>query len=142
MSNTLYAYMAGLIDGEGCINITDGKYNDRPGKHYQVRLFIGNTDRSLMLWLQQHFGGRVNKHQQNIKWKPCYTWTIISKKAYHMLTCVYKYLVIKQAQAGLAIVFQRDHLSNYTRRKPISNKEEAQRQRIVKALHKLNMRGT
>ena len=56
------AYLAGIIDGEGCFFIGKSK-TSRPygcGFHFYAVLRITNTDEGLILWLEKTFGGAKN----------------------------------------------------------------------------------
>ena len=64
-------YLAGLVDGEGCIAIYTPTYSN---PHPRGVVIVANTDRDLMDWLGA-MGGCVswNKGKRN---KPCAQWTI------------------------------------------------------------------
>lgn len=88
------AYLAGIIDGEGCIGFTRIRGQLIP------RITVTNTDQSLIDDLKTAFGGHILKrkpHQAN--WKAASQWTIQNAKAVNLLDKVYKYLRIKDMQA-------------------------------------------
>ena len=59
------AYLAGIIDGEGCIYIGNHSCNAETGdKYYQTLLKVTSTDKCLIDWLQQIFGGLVRIHAE------------------------------------------------------------------------------
>ena len=94
------AYLAGIIDGEGCLNISKTR------KYRYCRLTIANTDKSLMEWLVNKFGaGAQNReHRRSIEErknrKPCYIFLVSAQNELHeLLIRVEKYLVIKKVKA-------------------------------------------
>src|SRR3990167_4655443 len=50
-------YIAGIIDGEGCINISVKK--QRQGESLTCRLTIGNTNEELLKTIQEWIGGDI-----------------------------------------------------------------------------------
>jgi hypothetical protein len=60
-------WLAGFFDGEGCVNITVA------GKHRRciLRLYVVNTDYSLLQEIQKEYGGQLYRRNSSIKnWKP------------------------------------------------------------------------
>lgn len=55
-----YAYLAGMIDGDGGIYICKSKVNGCDT--YQSQLCVANCNRKLMNWLRHHFGGCLHKN--------------------------------------------------------------------------------
>ena len=103
-SEAQLGYMAALVDGEGCIRI----FEDAIRRRVVVR--IANTDRPLMEWLSQ-FGGTVYWYKRPTKphHKPNGTWVVAQAiDAYHLLTAIEPYMVIKRARAQEAIRYLRE----------------------------------
>ncbi len=103
----ILAYTAGIVDGEGCITITNvggGAYN----KFLGVAVEVGNTNPWIAQFLKINFGGHsyVKKHKNNPTWKNCHYWKVTSKSAVEFLKIILPYLQIKRPQAELAITFQ------------------------------------
>jgi hypothetical protein len=108
------AWVAGIIDGEGCVSITksgNGK-TDRPSgaiTYYALRLHVANADPRLILRLRELFGGpvyqRIRLHHP--EWKPQWDWYAPrgGTGAVEILRMVYPYLVSKRDQADLAFAF-------------------------------------
>ncbi len=95
-------YLAGFFDGEGCVNITVS------GKHRRavVRVAIINTNVPMLEGIQRQYGGRVHKGRVRAKtphWKPfCHVvWT--GRQAEELLLTIRPYLILKAAQADLAL---------------------------------------
>ena len=100
ITETDLAYMAGIIDGEGCLNISKTR------KYRYCRLTIANTDKFLMKWLVDKFGaGAQNREhrrstEERKNRKPCYIFLVAAQNELHeLLIRVEKYLVIKKVKA-------------------------------------------
>lgn len=103
--NKYIPYLAGIIDGEGSINITYIKKRDE----YRLRIQVTNTDKRLIDWLSEHFGGhqyepvRLNN---NSKWRRRYEWFLYPKKeTIPLLETLIPFLICKKEQAKVAIRF-------------------------------------
>jgi hypothetical protein len=60
MEKTKYAYLAGIIDGEGYIGLS--KFNVKGRKaFYKARIIISNCNMDLLNWIHKNFGGYVSK---------------------------------------------------------------------------------
>lgn len=112
------AYLAGLLDGEGCFHICDKVIKPRKSRgirktkkvwnartNFSLMITICNTNLEVLNWLKDVFGGFVYIAKK--PGKP--GWDI--KKAWHMpcgpsrqiLEAVLPYLIIKKNQAKLMI---------------------------------------
>lgn len=106
---TKFAYVAGLIDGEGNISLirrTDARYKTG----YQVKLAIGisNTNEWLIQWLKVQLGGSIScKSDKRKNRKAVWQWQLTDRKASGFLELVLPYLQIKRPQAELALKFQK-----------------------------------
>jgi hypothetical protein len=101
LSDCSWAYIAGLIDGEGYIGLVKGS------RHNQLSLVIGNTDEGIIQYLYSELGGsltkRIDKRQEA---KDIWMWVTRSNVTYNILQNVYKYLKIKKKQAELGMHHQ------------------------------------
>ncbi len=97
-----WAYLAGLIDGEGNIGISGA------GRSISliVSLQIGSTDHHLLEWVAERFGGEpirlINRTHAKSQWKPLWFWRVRGNRAIHILRRLQPLLVIKAQQAWLA----------------------------------------
>ena len=101
------AYMAGIIDGEGCVTVNNGSW----------RVTMDNTDEGLVLWFGS-FGGTRPKSTQpkNPKHKIVHYWQVTSnREVYRLLMALLPYLKVKRfkAEVALADLNQRLDLANY-----------------------------
>jgi len=106
------AYLAGIIDGEGSIYIGNFSSNPKTGTlHYQTNMEVTNTDENLIKWLQENFGGRVNKytHKQtptNSR-RPVFRWIASGELLTHLCDVLLPYLVIKIKQCEIMITMRK-----------------------------------
>jgi hypothetical protein len=94
------AYIAGFVDGEGCIGTT------RSGQHRLLipRIMVVNTDRRVLDALQRQFGGDVAARKQQIAgWKPLIQWRICNGNALVFLRAIRPFLVLKADQADVLL---------------------------------------
>lgn len=133
------AYMAGMIDSEGCIAIAKDDYYATPW--HKLQLSVSNTDKPLMDWLKAEFGGFVcNVKRYDDKHKHGYQWYITQDGAAELLKNLMPYLVIKQEQAYLAVSF----IAGKKQLPPKPGKgdpELTRRNKIYEQMKKLNKKG-
>lgn len=110
--NTLLAYTAGIIDGEGSIGLHRKFQRTSPTsqkKSIQMVVAVGNTNEWLINLLYMQFGGslRLRKPRADMpNQKKLWEWSITNNKASNFLALILPYLTIKRPQAELAIQFQ------------------------------------
>lgn len=144
---TLWASLATLIDGEGCIGILKAT---RPSGlfAYSPDIRIVNTNLAwLVAWQQRVDRGYLNSFKQktDTNWKDRHTW-IISKKAdvVYILKRILPYLFCKQEQARLVIQAIEEKVSlphgerAWTRP---SEQELARREGLYQRMRQLNRKG-
>ncbi len=110
MKRLSWKYIAGLVDGEGCIDFqchTDPR-NKEPRLYIVPRLRVAMTEpaRELLDQLKLDCGGNVwikNRHLENPNWLPAYYWQIQGKQLRPLLQNIVNHLWIKQEQARLCI---------------------------------------
>jgi hypothetical protein len=108
------AYIAGIVDGEGCIHIVKRNPTYRCKSYsYNVLLNISNTDDDVLNWITTLIGvGNVNKINMENKpkyRKQMYQYQVASTRAIYFLKLILPYLHIKKEQALLAIEFNLTH---------------------------------
>lgn len=137
------AYLAGIIDGEGCISYTPWINKADGNKRYKLTLTVANTKKPLLIWIKKKlgFGTVINKG----KWKTnpnhadVWNYIVCNQLAENVLKSIYKYLVIKQGHAKIAIEMRKTFSigQNQTMSKTRKNKRE----NLLSKLRKLNKRG-
>ncbi len=110
MNKLTAAYIAGFVDGEGCIGVNRVKaktVKSNGGYTYKVRLRVSNTNKEIIEWLYKSFGGSfyVSRRENNLNknHKVAYDWAIADQKAKIFLEKIKPYLKIKKEQAEIAI---------------------------------------
>ncbi len=99
------AYVAGLIDGEGCISIA--KY--RQQRNFSVRVEIGMSSKAMLLlkWVQEVYGGAIRlTRKKSEKWDAAYTWGVYGQKGSAFLRVIGPLLKLKQQNAKVALQLQ------------------------------------
>lgn len=108
MKSKNWSALAMCIDCEGTISL--GKHNlTRQVPNVGLDITIVNTDRRLMKWLIENFGGvYYHRPARNIKHKDCFMWRLTGKNnREHVLLGIIPHLIIKKEQAKLALEFLR-----------------------------------
>lgn len=101
----LVGYIAGLIDGEGCIRLHQQRHPGYANESYSPQLQIGMTYQPLLDWLVEHVGGRYVRHRRKDGSKDLYNWRIHGPNTVTLLRATYPYLVVKRAQADVIFEF-------------------------------------
>ncbi len=100
------AYMAGIVDGEGCIAIDRFTNKNLPSYCYRLKLRVTNTNHWLIEQLRFNFGGNIKVIKAKGNAKEAYEWYLAGESASICLKLLLPYLCIKRAQAELGIKFQ------------------------------------
>jgi hypothetical protein len=102
-----YGYLAGILDGEGCITVGAGQ--KETCTNYNSIVCVQNTSRQLIDWLQKNFGGSVYLSKKATeKTKEAYMWRVLKKKEIEiLLLATLPYLVVKREQAKILLNFVR-----------------------------------
>jgi len=102
------AYLAGLIDGEGCIYAVK-RGRTLPGRPerftYCLTLEMAMCSKETIFWVAENFGGRVCVQKSRTN-RPYYHWRITNDSAVEVLKKVYPFMVTKKQQAALAFKFR------------------------------------
>ena len=121
------AYLAGIIDGEGSISISDSRKTQKK-MHFTTQLAVSSTDEVLLKWIVENFGGCYKTYTpkqlpQNAR-KNVYKWQVSGDRLVPILNLVLPYLVIKTREAEVMIemrsTFGKD-CKNYVTHKGASN---------------------
>jgi hypothetical protein len=105
ITETEWAYVAGIIDSDGCIQAPNGYGKN---SHYRGEIHIIQRDMPLIDFLFSKFDGSVNvvkrNHKSGIKYY--LRWMITGPRMAEILKGALPYLVLKKKQAELAIELQ------------------------------------
>lgn len=111
-------YLAGLIDGEGCIRITNcPRPIGRP--LFRVEIAVELTTPLVLEWAKDRWDGSIT-HSTNAGRKDTWAWRLSGDAATTLLHRLQPYMKIKQQQAWLAqeAWAQRQPSPNLARRTP------------------------
>ena len=135
-------YIAGLVDGEGCITI------NKTGRWGAVSLTITNTCKSVLDDVCSYYqGGLVSLHHRaSPPRRQCWTFRAYGKSAVKIILSIAAYLRIKRNQAALALYYWRSRRklkaeSGHKGFKPLPTGITNTRTTIMNKIHLLNKRG-
>lgn len=140
------AYLAGIIDGEGCFFI--GKLPKKEGdgyvtEHYRGVLKIDNTDARLLDWIDNVFSGtasaRCRSTSKELFTRPIYTWTASGDRLLDLCEQILPYLVIKKEQCEIMIRFRKTYTAKLGSNK-LPPEALSARQACLEEIRKLNSR--
>ena len=137
----LWAWVAGIIDGEGCIRIKKPVGKHPGGLLLSVRM----THLATITRLREitGVGPVIMLKRRTSNLKMVYDWTAKSQEAAAVLRCCFPVLVTKKAQAKLALQYAEivglQPRAGYNHSVPISFLER--RQKIREAISRLNKNG-
>jgi hypothetical protein len=137
-------YLAGIIDGEGCISLAT-----RGAKYITPTVQVTNTDKRLVLWLADHCGGAIYgpHHDGRPTRKPTWLWTVAGQKARTVIEAVRTLLILKREQADLVLAAYaangrrpgRDSLGRLCG--SLTAEDLANNKRAIESIRALNRRG-
>lgn len=114
MKRLSWKYIAGLVDGGGCIDAN--LFRDKRYEHLplyirpRIRVTMVESCRFILEMLKTNHGGTLDiRKSDNPKWQSACTWTLEGSRLRPFLQNIAKHLYIKREQALLAIWIQ-DHL--------------------------------
>lgn len=98
MEESIKAYLAGIIDGEGTVTLVRTHKNETPSPEVSV----SNTSLPLLMWIQKRVGGAISSKKTS---KPhhtiSYVWRLRHDKAICFLNEIKRYLIVKRKHAEL-----------------------------------------
>lgn len=109
MKRLSWKYIAGLVDGEACIDMQINKhkdYLDTPYIRPRVRITLTESCKFLLEIFHNNFNGGIHDNKRtfkNPKWQNACTWGLYGKKTRPFLQNIVNHLYIKKEQAKLAI---------------------------------------
>ena len=100
----LLGYLAGIVDGEGCI--TRQVSRTKNGQSVHPVITVSNGHRPLLEYLQTAtgFGNIRSAHGKNSTLNPAFNWSTQKRQdVYTLLTSLLPLLIVKKKQALLAL---------------------------------------
>ena len=104
MSETLFAYAAGFIDGEGCIYINRRKQPNRPKVYNVVTIHVAQKSKMQLEFMQNVFGGTLKPiTREGFTVGQYWYWSLYGNNAERFLEHIVPYLVLKREKAEEAL---------------------------------------
>ncbi len=140
---TLIGYLAGIIDGEGTINITVTKPKGYNNPRYTGRIAIGMVNEEIIDLFHQRYGG--SKRVECVpNRKPIYRWMKVgdSQPLIDILEELLPCLIVKKRQAELVLEYiKTKKTSGFQRNQGIPEEELQRRQDFYLRVKELNAVG-
>lgn len=100
------AYVAGIVDGEGCISIFRSRKQAKSGRYqwltHQLVLTVANLDINLLNSLREAYGGGLH----GVRYPDPHQWSVTGEAAEEVIRLIKPWLIVKAEQAKLALEFQ------------------------------------
>jgi hypothetical protein len=154
MNSVDYSYIAGIMDGEGCIATSNDTRNGCP----TVRIAVSMADSYIPQWLHEKFSGSfiyIKRNRKHLNERTQYVWSVSkSIDVINFLEKIIPYLKIKKNRAKLAlklanlIVTRKNNPKSYSRcmdgkyggQISITDEERKIRQEIRSKIREYNQR--
>lgn len=108
MEKTL-SYIAGVVDGEGCLMVGKYKRSGNKGLAYRGYFMIANTYVPLLTHIKSIMGGKIIEQGKN---NGCYTLTFTTSEIRKWLPQLIGFLIVKKKQAEVLLDFLEKQSSN------------------------------
>lgn len=132
--NVMFAYAAGLLDGDGCFSI------QKSGGTYRTTIQIQMTSRQPVRWLYEQFGGHFGSRPATGNTEALYIWVLGAKpKIAAVIPQLLVYLQTKQLPAMILLEFCQRF--NVTRTGRYTPEEYADMDRYHKLIMLANSKG-
>ena len=138
--NELFAYTAGIIDGEGYIGLIPHSVTKNS---FSPTIKVASTNIELVAFLKEKFGGHLDKMRdhKNVNQKKSAMWTLKDgKNVAPFLTALLPYLLVKNKQAEVILSYVKNCSYKALRQKD-TTEEIKRRHNYYKQIRLLNHRG-
>lgn len=140
------AYMAGIIDGEGCLYIGQASRNfdGKITRHHRGLLKVDNTERILIEWIMKTFKGLESSVMRKTSSKKyeriIHTWVATGDRLLDLCEQILPYLTIKKKHCVNMIKFRKTFTNKIGQHTPPSNEAIKIREECLNVSRKLNSR--
>lgn len=94
-------WLAGFLDGEGCIALHKGSPSRNAS--YHPRVTITNIDLSTLKAIQAQYGGSIHEATKKESARPCWVLIWSTQKALAFLRLISPHLIVKKSQAEVLL---------------------------------------
>lgn len=118
-NNLKTAYIAGIIDGEGCITIR--KWKSQGKIYHKPVIELGMCCRDVVAFVADYFGKNslwFDVYRKNIKWKPIHKWRVTGTFVIPILEQILPFLIEKREQAEIVLKLARTMKKRIGKRGP------------------------
>lgn len=109
-----FAYLAGIVDGEGCFyfgKVKQGRYGN--GTQWHCKLAVTSCDKCLTDWLNDLFGGTKDQRYRYTSKRsferPIHRWDASGLMLDYLLPKILPYLIIKRKQCETMIEIRKTY---------------------------------
>ena len=107
MKRVSWKYLAGLVDGEGCIDVQVTKIGDRFYIRPRLRIGMSDSAKHLLEMCKLNFGGHLTSRElskTNSNWQDATAWELAGYKvACSLLRNIVNHLILKKEQARFCL---------------------------------------
>lgn len=116
MTEAERAYLAGFLDGDGCIHISCGNVTNSHVPYHRLNVIFSQADKPFLdKWRDKAGMGRVylvrevgaEDSKGIVTRKTLYSWCLTTREAETMLRWLLPYLDIKKEQAEIALLYRK-----------------------------------
>lgn len=133
ISKIKLAYLAGFIDGEGCLAINKRKHKNKFGEWigYSAYLDLANVNKEVMEFIKNEFqiSSKIYENKQKGNRKTAYRLRLNKTESKKIILLIQNLLIVKKNQAKIFL----DFCNN--------SKNETKREFLWQEMKKLNHRG-
>ena len=142
LKETEKAYIAGILDGEGCVSIAKSNRSYLNYPYYQLRVIIAMSDKNVIDLLTKKLGGyQQSIKMKNINHKISYRWQLTCDDAENFLRLIEKYLIVKKMHCKAAFNFRKTKKGRSNSGRALKKEIFDLRTRHFEEMKKLNKRG-
>ena|SRR3990167_7647909 len=135
-----YAYIAGLVDGEGSIFVSNAqRTTSYGGRRHVLELRISNSDKATLEWVQQTMGCGVVYRNMGGGKREHFNYGVRARSAGGVIASVMPYLRIKRRRGAMALLFQSRITPRRCNRVP--DEEFRRRETLMLGIRELNNGG-
>lgn len=124
------AYMAGILDGEGCITILRRKAGGaRKSPSHNAQIVVTSSTREMLVWIEARWGGVIHPN------RAVFAWHLSGQSATDLLLKCMPYLVVKAEQARVVIALYEEVQKSDPRSDPTTIERREALHAKIKSMH-------
>jgi len=137
LTDTQLSYLAGLLDGEGCLMIANTRGASRYIPELNITMTHERTIRTVADWLEVPVK-LVKRSNPKPHWKQQYALRMSGKRVAALCKLLLPYLITKHGQAELVIAFAKTYIKQGGPSVRVPAAVFAKRKRLQGRVHRLN----